>query len=58
MRAVCVCGDDAKKLQGYSRVPSNRVAMVSRKVFWGAKSPLRAGISSTGCLSMSFCNFF
>ena len=28
----------------YSRVPSKRVAMVSRKVFCGANSPLRPGI--------------
>lgn len=29
---------------GYSRVPSKRVAMVSRKVFCGASSPLITGI--------------
>lgn len=28
----------------YLRVPSNLVAIVSRKVFWGASKPLRAGI--------------
>ena len=28
----------------YSRVPSNRAAMVSRNVFWGASSPFRATI--------------
>lgn len=26
------------------RVPSKRVAMVSKNVFWGAKSPFRVGI--------------
>lgn len=31
----------------YLRVPSKRVAIVSRKVFWGASSPLRTGIPRT-----------
>jgi len=30
----------------YLRVPSNLVAMVSRKLFWGARRPLRPGIWS------------
>lgn len=34
----------------YSRVPSKRVAMVSRNVFWGANSPFRAGIEIDGRL--------
>lgn len=37
-------GDRQKALVCYSRVPSKRVAMVSRKVFWGASSPLITGI--------------
>ncbi len=28
------------------RVPSKRVAIVSRNVFWGARSPFRAGIGA------------
>lgn len=33
----------------YSRVPSKRVAIVSRKVFCGANNPLRAGIKRRLC---------
>lgn len=36
--------DQQKVGAGYSRVPSKRVAMVSRKVFCGASSPLITGI--------------
>lgn len=32
-----------------SRVPSNRVAMVSRKVFWGASNPFITGIFPARC---------
>lgn len=41
---LCVRGSEGLKLLCYSRVPSKRVAMVSRKVFCGASSPLITGI--------------
>lgn len=39
---------EARELGSDSRVPSKRVAMVSRKVFCGARSPRMAGILGGG----------
>lgn len=42
-------GADACSPSPDSRVPSNRVAMVSRKVFWGASNPFITGIFPARC---------
>lgn len=42
-------GADAPWPSPDSRVPSNRVAMVSRKVFWGASNPFITGIFPAPC---------
>lgn len=39
-----ICQENVKEKQRNLRVPSKRVAIVSKNVFWGANSPFRAGI--------------
>lgn len=44
MIRILIATKSVSNLIVYLRVPSNRVAIVSKNVFWGARSPLLAGI--------------